>query len=540
MRLLCGDGAAASMLTCPRMPAIAANSPTPAAPRRVHLFLAAVGVTLLAVYGSFVPMEFKRLSWDQAVASFRDVPYLQLGVYRRADLVANLLLFMPLGFLWLGCVDADRRNRTLAIVALPMIAAMLAALAVAIEFAQQWTTRRTVSQNDIYAEAIGGVAGMVAWLLFGRTLLRRVRDLTAPTGDEHPTRRLLQLYALGFLLYCVQPLDVTFSPAEISRKLNDMVVTRDGQAFEGRIRQHTASAITIEVRSDQGTFTRTIPAADVQHVHPKRVILVPFSHTYRNAFDVAWQLVIDAILFVPIGMWLRLRRGAVVAGGAAGGRGQGRGLHVVLLRAVLLAAAIELMQIFVFSRYVDTTDIIAGAMGALGGALIGGRLGIGEARAGARDGREAATGMRVPLALAATLVYAVPLALTFWHPFNRGTGDAMMRLRGLFDLPFKAHYFGSEFAALTNMLRGIMLFLPIGALWRWAGGREHLAAARLLGIGLTLAIALGIQVGKALLAGKPADNTDVMMDLFGAWAGWWLWGVVTGTKMKPTEANSAG
>ncbi len=529
----------------PRMPTAVAIPIPPAMPRRVHLFLAAVGVTLLAVYGSFVPMEFKRLTWEQAVEKFRDVPYLQLGVYRRADLVANLLLFMPLGFLWLGFIDADRRNRALTFAAIPILAAFLATLAVAIEFAQQWTTRRTVSQNDIYAEAIGGVAGMLAWLLFGRALLRRVRDLTAPTGDVHPTRRLLQLYTLGFLLYCLQPLDVTFSPAEISRKVNDIVVTRDGQSFEGRIRQHSGTSITMEVRGEHGTFNKTIASADVLHVHPKRVILVPFSHTYKNAFDLAWQIGVDAVLFVPIGMWLRLRRGtaAAVDGAcrAANGAAAGRGLGAILLRALLLAATIELIQLFVFSRYVDTTDIISSTLGALAGGIIGAKLAIGEGLPATRtDEGAAATGMRVPLALAATLLYAVPLALTFWHPFTRGTGDAMARLRGLLDLPFKAHYFGSEFAALTNMLRGIMLFLPIGALWRWAGGTENRGAARLLGIGLTLLIAVGIQVGKAFLAGKPADNTDVMMDLIGAWAGWWLWGVVTGTNVKAAETNSAG
>jgi len=97
----------------------------PTVPLRVHLLAAAFILTLLAIYGSFVPLEFSHLSWAAAIEQFKNLPYLDLGVYRRADWVANLILFVPLGFLWLGTIDLDRRSRLATWIAWPIILAGL-------------------------------------------------------------------------------------------------------------------------------------------------------------------------------------------------------------------------------------------------------------------------------------------------------------------------------------------------------------------------------------------------------------------------------
>ena len=53
---------------------------------------------LLAIYGSLVPLRFEALSFVEAIERFRAIPFLSLSVQHRADWVANILLFVPIGF----------------------------------------------------------------------------------------------------------------------------------------------------------------------------------------------------------------------------------------------------------------------------------------------------------------------------------------------------------------------------------------------------------------------------------------------------------
>lgn len=71
---------------------------------RTSYAIAAAVYTVLAIYGSLVPLEFRPVPLDEAVERFRNVPYLTLGLQSRADFVANILLFIPLAFLAMGAL----------------------------------------------------------------------------------------------------------------------------------------------------------------------------------------------------------------------------------------------------------------------------------------------------------------------------------------------------------------------------------------------------------------------------------------------------
>ena len=75
------------------------GSATSPANARFWLLVVAVVYLAFVVYGSLVPLRYQSLPWEQAVARFQAMPYLTLGIASRADWVANLLLFVPLGFL---------------------------------------------------------------------------------------------------------------------------------------------------------------------------------------------------------------------------------------------------------------------------------------------------------------------------------------------------------------------------------------------------------------------------------------------------------
>lgn len=453
------------------------------------------------MYGSFVPLRYQPLEWSQAIERFARVPYLDIGVHWRADFVANLLLFVPLGYFWLAVVDTDRPRRLAAVVATPVIALLLGLLIVAIEFTQLWFPPRTVSRNDMLAESVGACVGLALWFGVGRRgthWLRRFFGQTTTAADWRI--KLLLLYGVGLLVYEMLPLDLVVSPEEIRRKIE-----------EGR------------------------------------VVLVPFSAGYRDLFEGLWQVVMDMALFVPIGVFMRV--GWMPPG-------QIRSISPAVTMAVVLAAGFEMVQLFVFTRHVDTTDILTRGLGGLIGACLAVPLwrrleatplttpppGASVVTDGTSTGwsHHDANDLvrRRALTLLACVLYALPVAAAFLYPFRWVTDGAEFRenLRFLLDYPFKHYYWGQEFNSATNLLRGVMLFVPLGAIWRWGMNpsgesrppRWLWLAAAVLAIGLT------IESGQAMTIDGTADVTDIMMYLAGATGGW----LIVGRLRQPHEPDT--
>ena len=450
---------------------------------RRHLLAIAMIMTGLAVYGLFVPMQFRSLSWEQAVSDFRHVPLLDLGIDRRADFVANIVLFVPLGFFWLGAVDLHRSSRRAAWLFAPLLALLLMALAITLEFAQQWTVRRTVSQNDIIAESMGGIIGIAFWLIAGRWFIARVQAVlttggTVASRQEQSAamlrrwRGLLLLYAIGFVLYNIQPLDLAISAASLRQKF------------------------------DAGRF-----------------ILLPFHHWLEGGFvfNRFWHAGCDVLLFVPVGLLLRL------------GLQQPRTLWNATLLALLAAAAIESMQIFIFTRTVDATDLITLTMGGFIGAEIGGMLLSSLELATESPGLSFKARWRISMGLLAVLTAL--LLIYSWQPydFHATHEQFIINLRHAMHLPFTGHYAGSEFNAMTKVISDGMYFLPFGLLlsWTFAPGDRQANTGLILTMTAALLIGSAIEIGQAATLTRYADITSVMINILGAMLGWWLWRLVS-------------
>ncbi len=133
----------------------------------------------------------------------------------RADWVANILLYIPLPYLWLGF--ASRRGRLIRLVLFSLsIFVFSVVLSVAIEFTQQFFPPRTVSLNDILAEICGTIIGIFLWWASGE----RVRDLIDSLFAEGKRAAYagLVLYTIGYLAFSLFPYDFLISAAEISAK----------------------------------------------------------------------------------------------------------------------------------------------------------------------------------------------------------------------------------------------------------------------------------------------------------------------------------
>ncbi len=173
--------------------------------------------TLFVVYGSLVPLEYVAMPFSEALARFREIPYLNLGLHSRADWVANILLFIPLTFLWMALLDRGRRFLPIAM----LVWVVAVSFSVGIEFTQLFFPQRTVSRNDIIAETIGAALGILLWRLWGRALLGWVGRWSLANGAAGKAERLLYLYLAVLFGYNLLPLDLTISPVEIFHKWQD-------------------------------------------------------------------------------------------------------------------------------------------------------------------------------------------------------------------------------------------------------------------------------------------------------------------------------
>jgi VanZ family protein len=183
--------------------------------RKIY-FLAGLAYLAFVVYGSLVPLDFHPRPLEAALKDFYHIRYLKLGVTSRADWVANILLYIPLAYLWLGALTRDGRVFLQAFVSM-IVFCLCVGLSVAVEFTQLFFPPRTVSLNDLIAEVLGSIAGIVLWWASGQRL-RRLFELVTSQGRNAAYAGSI-IYSSAYLAFSLFPFDFLISAQEINRKL---------------------------------------------------------------------------------------------------------------------------------------------------------------------------------------------------------------------------------------------------------------------------------------------------------------------------------
>jgi VanZ family protein len=417
--------------------------------------------TLFVVYGSLVPLSFQPHPLAEAWARFRAIPTLKLGIASRADWVSNIILFVPLAFLWTE-VAARRRSPILrgALSGLVVLGCLL--LSGAIEFAQIFFPPRTVSMNDLIAEGIGAGIGVAGAWMFGARARRALSKLGAARGEAALAERALWIYLGLVLLYNVMPLDLTLSPVEIYHKWK-----------EGR------------------------------------VVLNPFQSLPSDPVSWLYGAASDVLIWAPVSaLWI------------VAGRGGFSGAAALTIGA---AAAVEGAQLFIYTRVCDVGDILTAALGALLGAAIGSRLrGRVGVAAGPSSSRWAMAGGAAAGAwlfvLAALFWYPFNFRLERAFALER---LAMLRQVPFLSYYMQSEYWALG-GLLRKTLLFVPLGSALGiAAWPVSAR----SARRLAAVGaalVALLAAAAVELGQAFLPGKYPDSTDFLLEMIGAIAGYAL------------------
>lgn len=429
--------------------------------------------TVFIVYGSLVPLQFQAVPLDAAWQRLIDAPLLQVGLEGRADWIANGVLYLPFGLL--GCLAlSGRSGRPARAVAAALASWLLAlALAGAVEFTQAYFPPRTVSRNDLLAEAVGALLGVLLGLGSGPYLHALLASLA---GGGHFLRgQLGRVYAVAFVVLALFPYDLLLSAAEWTQKL------------------HNANVAWLMTRGDPPIGTATMLA----------------------------KLLAEALTAMPLGAWW-----AAARLGARPTPDPGLPWGPVLLRGAVLGATVELLQLGLGSGVSQGLSVLTRAVGFAAGVLA-------WQRAGALHVESLRAAMR--RVTGPVLLLYLPL-LALHHGWGAGgwlaLDSALQRLdTEVHFVPFYYHYFTTEMRAVVSLAAAVASYAPVGLLcWAWHVG------ARTAGVMAGL-LALGVEFGRLLsLTAKP-DPTNVLIAAVSAWAAHRLVGWLLATPRTAASAT---
>ncbi len=438
--------------------------------RTGYALIAAVWAAFVA-YGSMVPFSYRNVSFAEGLQRFSRTVNESVFIDSRTDFVTNILLAIPLGYLVLAALRTDRRGRLGHLATAVAVVPACWLYSVVVEFSQEFFSGRTASASDIVAQFGGAVVGVIGWLVVGNGLTDWLRASLKERERPAIVQRLVVGYCVILAISQVMPLDLTLNLGQLARKF------RSGG-----------------------------------------VLLVPFSYPYATGFDRFWDYFGDVLLNVPVGIAATLlwtHNGARRRPGRA------------LILAVCGVGAIEVAQVFVRSRIAATTDVITGSFGAALGVLLVGAV---SDRQVAR--REANHSLLSRLGLVGVLLSSVFLISYHWAPYDFTTDPERVTvgMRQLLSVPFGSYYTGSEFKALTEMLRKLVLALPLGVSLRLAvlplqAPRRRRLPTIVVAVAGFLILFL-VELGQVFLPTRFADVTDVLVAeggvLLGSWIAAWL------------------
>ncbi|MDO9271845.1 MAG: VanZ family protein [Rugosibacter sp.] len=421
-----------------------------AAPRLHPAWLFATLVFI--IYGSLVPLDFHPHSLAWAWDQFQRTPMLSLGIESRADWIANGVLYLPAGFLLAERFVGRLRGLALGSTLLLSIAA-LALIAFGVEFTQLFFPPRTVSQNDLLAETIGGALGVLLALPLSNSI-RRIAAFKPAHGTQGVTL-LLGVYMAAYLAFCFFPFDFLLSAKEISAKLAS---DRWGLLFAA---------------SQPGYGLRTLItlAIEVAAVLPFGIFIA------RNARRRSHPETND-------GRMTQLTLQLIISG-------------------LLLGISIETLQLFTYSGSSQGVSVITRTLGVYIGGMLWVTMGV-KMRSPWHESWQSILQRHCVLL---TLLYMLGLALfTSWFYRPWGSVDSAQDALGkLHFLPFYYHYYVSEANALTSLISVALLFAPLGILAQLSQRRL------LLSTYAPAVLAALIETAKLFSTSTHADPTNILI-----------------------------
>lgn len=435
----------------PQSPHLLTEQPPAPSPWLLPLWMAWVG---FVVYGSLVPLDFHPLPLDAAWQQLLQAPMLKLGIESRADWVANGVLYLPVGFLTTSVLMGPKAGPGRRGVAGLLSLAFGLALAVSVELAQTAFPPRTVSRNDLLAEALGtalGMVGAVAGAKHFRLLLAGYGQ-----GGALLAKRLARFYVLAFPAMALFPFDLLVNLEEVQAKLRGPLVG----------------------------------------------LWLAESGLELGAARLAAKLAVETLAVLPLGAFWAAWHDAATPTGRASAR---QGLLQLALIGSLLGLLIEAGQLAMASGQSQGMSVLTRATGFALGAIAWHRHGMTPELLRARI-------RRFSTPMLAALLPLLVLYSGAWKGPWLAPERALMRLQqDTRFVPFYYHYYTTEMHAVISLTAVCLSYAPLGLLgWAWGSRRGAIATSAAL-------LAALLEAAKLFAGSTHPDPTNIGIAALAAW-----------------------
>lgn len=395
------------------------------------------------------------------------------------DLASNFLLYLPLGLLvpWVFI-----RRRWLGLVLGPLLSLLL-------ETAQLAARNRTGSLTDCTMNTLGFLVGyaLMRWIAL-RYRLSGSLFLGVRAGTERRAlaRALRALYVSLLLLSSLIPFELSFKMHQIW------------------VRMAASGPVSGRIYLD---------------------LLAPWPQ------QRAWSFLACLLLFVPYGFLSLLGRPRL----------QGAAVWRYCIRGLLLACAVELLQVFVRTRVCDVAHVLAGGVGAGVGVLL---ALLWERHA---HGEPAPAGQRPQILgdvlLLAMFGYGLFLMMVSLRPFHLlpSVEAAWFKLAHESNwMPFWPYYARRSLGDWRDVGQELSLFVPLGMLlgaWlRRRLGRHHPLARLGVAVAVLVVLGSGLELSQALIVERYVDINDMISHGLGGLLGFGLGSLLSGAERHPPAA----
>jgi glycopeptide antibiotics resistance protein len=435
-----------------------------------------VGACLSAFFGCYiglVPFDFAFPRDLSILETFRRSA--EHGIGSRANFLANILLFAPVGFFGAGALTG-RANRTwITAFAIGCLLFASGALSLAVEILQVLVPSRTPSLADVSAQLAGAIAGVGCWLAARRDVHAWAARRTS-TGVG-PLETSLWVYAAVRVLGLLLPLNVTVSLSTL-----------------------------------------------IDKYHRGMIVIDPLQSFHRGDFlqGAAAELVLTA----PIGFLAYL---------LATRHGARRPILMGVLLGTAFAVSTELAQVIVISRTADIMDVVTGTIGAVAGVAAGAVFrGVPTVREPLVPHRFwAVAGML--LSLAAYAAYNLS-PFDFSRPADVAARVSMLFQLPFYSY-YVGPELDSVSGAMLKVLLGVPVGVFCGlAAARLLNVYPRVVTLVALAGGATCFLA--VEAGQVLLPSRYPDTTDVVLAACGLWVGISAVRFGTNSKGLPASATS--
>jgi len=411
---------------------------------------AAAAFVAYAVWGSLFPFDFHFVPFDAALRQFSSPWAPDADSLSFTDLVSNVLLFLPIGLFMSAALQRRRplregtpgRRGTASFSATALVTCAAAiVLSGSIEFAQAFVSGRTPSILDVAAEVVGALSGIAIWGHVRAECDALLCAALGLIGRSTTVERILLACCAAFAIAWWLPADFTLRPAEIGDK----------------------------------------------YLHKR--LLLPFTPSPDAATPS--ELATIAAAAIPIGL------AAALCGGGPQSR---RSVGSAALIAAAALAALEIVQIPIFSRATDGTELLA--------ALAGSTAGSAAARFAGRMRVVGIDWQAIRIAAAVAASVAVVFVIEWW-PFQITMDAPRVLLQTVLwsRAPLRWP------ASVSDVLPGAVLAAVAGVLVRPRLDPRFVRLQTMLVLGFAGAVFVVCEVGRVMLVGGRPTLMSVLLKL---------------------------